>query len=66
MRQSARFLTFRVFHLPLNFSFKCLDETVQYFNLVFNEQTGIPPVPESTSINKELQVNLINKGYSMP
>ena len=53
-------------HSPLNYSFKRLDETVQYFNLVFNEQTGIPTVLECISINKELQVNLTYKGYSIP
>ena len=53
-------------HSPLNYSFKRLDETVQYFNLVFNEQTGIPAVLECRSINKELQVNLTHKGYSIP
>ena len=30
-------------HSSLNYSFKCLNETVQCHNLVFNYQTGIPP-----------------------
>ena len=53
-------------HSLLNYSFKCLDENVQYFNLVFTEQTDIPTVLECISINKELQVNLTYKGYSIP
>ena len=50
---------------PLIYRFKHLDENVQYFNLVFNEQTGIPTVLEYISVNKELQVNLTYKGCSI-
>ena len=56
------FQNFDCSNSPLSYSFKRLDETVQYFNLVFNEQTGIPTVLECISINKELQVNLTHKG----
>lgn len=50
----------------MNYSFKRLDETVKYFNLVFNEQTGTPTMLKCLSTNEELQVNLTCKGYSVP
>ena len=52
------FQNFDCFHSPLNYSLKRLGEIVQYYNLAFNKQTGIPTVLECISINKELQVNL--------
>ena len=50
----------------LNCSFKRFGETVQYYNLVCNAQTGKTTVLEYIFINKELQVNLNYKNNCEP
>ena len=47
--------------IPQNFTFKRLDNSVQLFNLKFNEETGIPTVHECISIDISVLVYSISK-----
>ena len=53
-------------HPPVNHSFKRHENTVHYYNLVFNEKTGVSVVHECISIDKNLHVSLTYNGFAVP
>ena len=50
---------------PENFTFKRLDNSVQLFNLKYNEETGILAVHECISVDRNLDVRLSYHGLVM-
>ena len=51
---------------PPGFSFRRQDNSVLYYNLVFDNITGVPSVEECLSINEQLHVTLTYRGYHLP
>ena len=50
-------------HSPPGFTFKKIHDSVVYYKLCFDENSGIPIVFESITVNKDLYVSLSYKGY---
>ena len=51
---------------PPGFSSRRQDNTVLYFNLVFDNITGVPSDDECITINGQLHVTLTYRGYHLP
>ena len=51
---------------PENFTFKRLENSVQFFDLKFNEETGILAVHECISADRNLPVRLSYQGLVIP
>ena len=51
---------------PPGFSFRRQDNSVLYYNLIFDNITGVPSVEECLSINEQLHVTLTYCGYHLP
>ena len=51
---------------PPGFSFRRQDNSVLYYNLVFDNITGVPSVEKCLSINEQLHVTLTYRGYHLP
>ena len=60
------FKSFSQDHVPSEFNFKRLQESVQYYRLIFDSKTGFPRVYECFSTDKELHVKLTFKGFLIP
>ena len=60
------FSSFASEYAPNNHSFKKLENSVQYYNLFFDETTGVPAVRECISIDRNLHVTLTYNGYVIP
>ena len=52
-------------HAPNEFNFKRLQESIQYYRLIFDSKTGFTRVYQSISIDKELRVKLTFQGISI-
>ena len=50
---------------PVGFSFRRQDNSVQYFNLVFDGTSSIPAVRKYISIDESLHVTLNYSGYHL-
>jgi len=53
-------------HAPVGYNFKKLQESVQYYQLVFQEETGTAIVHGCISIDKEMHVRLTYKSFHIP
>ena len=60
------FETFSQDHAPSEFTLKRLQESLQYYGLIFDSKSGFPRVYEYISIGKELHVKLTFQGFSIP
>ena len=60
------FESFNQEHTPSEFTFKRLQESRQYYRLIFDSKSGFPRFYECISIDKELHVKLTFQGFSIP
>ena len=60
------FEAFNEKYSPVNFSFRRLEKSVQYYCLVFDPENGVPKVNECISVDKNLHARLTYQGLPIP